>query len=171
MASEIVRIDQFGLLTSALRNIRCSIDGKRGVFDLVPEKLLPPDTAPLTETNPTLRRLQAGASLVVEGPTMLRLEFHSLLGMAVDADIDVDLYGGLHDNWRNTPKIGDKNTFYPLLEIRNSLWKAQLPEWRRRDDPGVKHIRMISAECSFDLLGELVDGTWLTNDASEMARS
>jgi hypothetical protein len=163
VAPEIVGIEKFGVLTSGLRNIRCQIDGGSAVFDFIPEALLPPDPAQITETNSILRRLQAGASLVVEGPTMLRLEIHGLLGMAVDADIDVDLYGGLHNNWRDAPKLADKKTYYPLLEIRNSPWKAQLPDWRRRDDPEVRHFRMISAECSFDLLGELLSGSWIAN--------
>ena len=166
MPFEIVRIDQFGVPTSGLRNIRCAIDGRRAVFDLVPERVLPPDPAKADHPDPMIRRLTEGASLVVEGPMALRLEFWRVLGLAADSDSDVDLFGGLQGDWSSNPRLNDSQTFfYPLLEIRSSPWKALLPEWRGRDDADIRHIRMISAECSYDVLGELGAGTWIDSRA------
>ena len=166
MPAEIVRVDQFGLLTTGLRNIRCDIDGRAATFELVPEQLLPPDVT-TGGRDPIVSLLTQGASRVVEGRLALRLEFSHLVALAADNDVDVDLFGGLQTNWAASPRLEGSRTFYPLLEIRNSAWKAQLPEWRRRDDPDVRHIRMISAECSFDVLGELVSGVWVANSHAE----
>jgi len=166
MISEVVKIDQFGTLRSGFRNIRCAIDGRRFVFELIPSVLLPPDTAQSENPDPLLRKLTRGASLVVEGSSALRLEFDDIHGMAVHADVDADLFGGIQSNWREAPYVVG-SVYYPLLEIMNSPWKAQLPDWRRRDDAAMRHIRMISDECSFDVLGELVSGTWIENVAAD----
>lgn len=101
---KFIRLEQFGVLTSPLRNIRCSIDGTIGFFDLIPEEVRPmnPDAIP-DDVNfpddPNIRALYVGASRVVEGDKMLRLEFGRLLAVAADSDIDVDLFGGLQSNW------------------------------------------------------------------------
>ena len=166
MDAEVLKVEKFGTFNCGLRNIRCQIDGRSAVFHLIPERLSPPDPtdpAIARESDPTIRRMLVGASLVVEGDTALRLEFSHLMGIAVDTDIDVDLFGGLHHNSRDAPRLANKATYIPLLEIRKSAWKAQLPEWRRRDDPDIQHFRMISAECSFDVLGELSSGVWVDN--------
>lgn len=163
MTSEIVRIDQFGILTSGFRNIRCGIDNTRAVFDLIPEQLVAPASADLKHVPSFMRKHLDGARLVVEGQSALRLEFDCVLGVAVDTDTGVDLFGGLQANWVSAPRLEGSKSFYPLLEITNSPWKGQLPEWGRRDDPAIRHIRMISAECSFDVLGEFSSGAWMAN--------
>ena len=89
-----------------------------------------------------------------------------VLAIAADTDIDVDLFGGLHEGWSNAPRLQDSQSYYPLLEIENSPWKEQLPEWRHRDDPAIKHFRAISAECSFDILGEAPSGVWMPNNSN-----
>ncbi len=167
MTFEIVKVDQFGELTSALRNIRCNIDGRAGTFELVPERMLLADFDTGDERDPIVRRLIQGASRVVEGSLALRLEFSHVLAITADNDVDADLFGGLQADWGSNPRLPGSQSFYPLLEICNSGWKAQLPEWRRRDDPHVRHIRMISTECSFDVLGELVSGEWIANAFDE----
>jgi hypothetical protein len=145
---KIVPITQFGELAAGFRNIRSQLDGEEGVFDLVVEKVVP-------------------SHLVVEGATLLRLRFSWLLAVAVDYDIDVDMFGGLGKTWLGAPRLPGGNTIYPLLEITDSTWKSQLPEWRARDNPDVRHIRMIGAIASFDVLGELESGEWLENPHSE----
>jgi hypothetical protein len=161
--AEIVRIDEFGLLAAGFRKIRCSIDGSRAVFELVPESDTEVTDGDLVDASPEERRWIAGARRVIEGPLALRIEVHHLIAIAGDADVDADIFGGLHCNWRDAPKLPNSNVFYPLLEITNSPWKIQLPEWRRRDDPDVRHVRMISAECSYDILGEFGTGVWVAN--------
>lgn len=160
---KIVPITQFGELTAGFRNIRTQLDGEEGVFDLVPEQLLPAGSVESGETLPELKRLLNSSSLVVEGATLLRLRFSWLLAIAADYDIDVDLFGGLGKTWRDAPRLPGSNASYPLVEVTDSPWKAQLPEWRARDNPDVRHIRMIGAIVSFDVLGELESGEWLEN--------
>lgn len=165
---KIVPINDFGELTAGFRNIRARIDAETGVFDLVYEKLIPPGSVGSDETHPALKRLQENSSLVVEGPTLLRVEFSWLLGVAIDYDIDADLFGGLWQNWKEAPRLQGSSVFYPFVEIKESPWKAQLPEWRARDNPDVRHFRMVSAVVSFDVLGELASGVWLDNPSAGM---
>lgn len=162
---KIIRVTEFGDIPAPLRNIRASIDGKQGVFDLVPERVLEPGAVPIDEPNPIIRKLLVGARPVVEGFSALRIEFDYLYAVAVDADVDGNLFGGLRANWSDAPRFEEgKPSFFPLLEIIASPWKAQLPEWRGRDRPEVRHIRMISAECSYDILGEPSRAHWIENN-------
>ena len=162
---KIIRVTEFGDIPAPLRNIRAGIDGKQGVFDLVPERVLEPGAVPIDEPNPIIRKLLVGARPVVEGFSALRIVCDYLYAVAVDADVDVDLFGGLRANWSDAPRFEEgKPSFFPLLEIIASPWKAQLPEWRGRDRPEVRHIRMISAECSYDILGEPSRAHWIENN-------
>lgn len=166
MSFAIEKIERYGLLKSGFRNIRSRIDGISAEFDLIPEVSVPvgdddPGIAGLP--HPLVANLMRGASRLIEGEAALRITFSYLMAVAVDTDIDVDLFGGLHERWSSAPKIDGSSSYYPLLEIRGSPWKAQLPDWRRRDDPLIRHIRMISAECSFDVLGDLSGGVWVSN--------
>lgn len=161
---KIVPIHNFGELAAGFWNIRANIDGDTGIFDLISEKLLPPGSVESDETHPVLKRLHDKSSLVVEGATLLRVEFSWLLAVAVDFDIDVDLFGDLWQNWQEmAPQMPGCAAFYPFVEIKESPWKARLPEWRARDNPDVRHFRMLSALVSFDVLGELASGAWLNN--------
>lgn len=159
----IVPVTDFGLLTDGFRNIRMQTDAESGIFDLVPERLLEPGSADNIEQDPTLHKIVKGARLIVEGPTMLRVRFDWLIAVAGGSDVDADIFGGLHAGWRETPKLRHKSVYYPFLEIQSSPWKAQLPEWRGRDNPDIRHFRMISGAVSFDVLGELGAGEWQDN--------
>jgi hypothetical protein len=147
---KIIPITQFGEFTDIFLNIRSHLYDEEGVFDLFVRKVLP-------------------SALAVEEATLLRLRFSWLLGVAVDYDIDVDLFGGLGKTWEPAPRLPGRNEMYPLLEITDSPWKAQLPEWRARDNPDVRHIRMIGNITSFDVLGELESGEWIENPHSEFS--
>lgn len=160
---KIVPINDFGELTAGFRNIRARIDGETGVLDLVSQKLIPTGSVESDEKHPAMKRLEENPSLVVEGPTLLRVEFNWLLAVAIDYDIDADLFGGLWHNWKEAPRLQGSRAVYPFVEFKESPWKAQLPEWRERDNPDVRHFRMVSAVVSFDVLGELTSGVWLNN--------
>lgn len=163
----IVKFEAFGKLTSPLRNIRCHIDAHEAVFELVPEALRPPGPDPVDVTGipSPLVRVISSASLVLESERMLRIEIGELRGIAVDADVDIDLFGGLTGDGSEQPRLAGSTFFYPLIEIENSPWKAQLPDWRGRDDPDIRHLRMISATCSYDVLGEVLSGNWMPNSS------
>lgn len=159
----LIPVKEFGELEAPLRNIRTRTDGDRGVFDLIPEALLEPGTFEIDESNPIIRRIFDKGRLIVEGPTFLRIEFGWLLAIAGGEDVDEDLFGGLHANWTEAPRLSGSRSYYPFLEITSSPWKAQLPEWKGCNNPDVRHFRMISATASFDVLGELSSGVWLPN--------
>lgn len=97
MSFAIEKIERYGLLKSGFRNIRSRIDGISAEFDLIPEVSVPvgdddPGIAGLP--HPLVANLMRGASRLIEGEAALRITFSYLMAVAVDTDIDVDLFGG-----------------------------------------------------------------------------
>ncbi|MEL6568984.1 MAG: hypothetical protein AAFQ22_11235 [Pseudomonadota bacterium] len=156
-------INQFGEFERPLRNIRFSVDGLSLEMRLIPERVLQESHKPDEQDSDSVKRLTRGASEILEGDRCLRLRFPFFLAIAVDTDIDVDLFGGLHADWRSAPRIKGRSSFYPLLEIVGSNWKQKLPDFRGRESNNIRHIRAISAECSLDILGEIGAGVWENN--------
>ena len=159
---------EFGECSEPIRNIIFKIDGTELVLDLIPETILDEQSNHEDEPNLKIRELLRSSKPIVEAERFLRLEFEHILAVAVDTDIDVDLFGGLLNDWASAPRMPPKNTYYPLLEICDSPWKSQLPDHRGRDDPNIYHIKAISMECSFDILGLLPVGNW--SNWSKMGR-
>lgn len=157
------KIDNFGELNSPLRNIRFKVDGRALTADLIPEIVESESYDASDERDPILRRILSGGHLIVEGTQLLRLEFEYILAMAVDADTHSDMFGGLHSGWLSAPRLSKSRSFYPLLEIEDSKWKARLSEVVGPDNPNWRHLRMISGECSLDVLGEMPTGSWHPN--------
>lgn len=139
------------------------LDGTSAIFELVPELIVSNNNFdPNCEEIVPIKKLLKTASAIIESNNFLKIEFDTVLGIAVDTDIDVDLYGGLQKGWDTAPKIAGSNSYYPFLEIENSPWKKQLPNFRGRDEPDIKHYRLISWECSFDVLAWEPSGKWIS---------
>lgn len=130
-------VTDFGVFDKPLRNIRMYLDGVSIRTQLIPQLVLNKNVD-LEGRNEAERIILKDARPVVEGNTCLELNFELVLAIAVDTDIDVDLFGGLHEDWSDAPNLQNSHSYYPLLEITNSPWKAQLPDWRRRDDPTIR---------------------------------
>jgi hypothetical protein len=162
----ILAMTQFGVLETPLRNIRFAVDGTALVARLIPERVTLETPKP-GDFPEALHKYFENARLVVEGPEMLVLTFEHVVAVAVDTDVDVDLFGGLHAGWKEAPKLPDSKSYYPLLEIADSHWKSQLPDFRGRDEPWLHHFRAISAECSLDILGTFPTGAWEVNPAAQ----
>jgi len=154
------KMTEFGILETGFRNAQMNVDFDLLVLKLIPEtKLIGPSDL-RREQNNTILKLLKSSQEVVEAKTCLHLSFEYIKAVAFDSDLDADLFGGLKKQWMEAPKVEGRSFIYPLLEILDSPWKAQLPEWRGRDDPDIKHVRAITAECSFDILAELTSGDW-----------
>ncbi len=153
----------FGVIETSLRNIRMSVDATQVVLELIPARILDQPGDPGDEPNEAIRRLIRGAKPIVEADEYLKLRFDHILAIAIDTDIDVDLFGGLHKDWSEAPRLYGEKSFYPLLEVKDSPWKSQLPDFRGRDDPHIRHLRAISMECSFDILGNFPEGEWISS--------
>lgn len=159
---EIIRNLSIGVIDKPLRNIRMSFDGHAAVFDLIPQLVVSNNNFDPNLKPSPLKNVLKDANEIIEANVCLRVEFDTILGLAMDADIDVDLYGGLYDGWETAPKFKDSNSFYPFLEILNSPWKKQLPDHRGRDNPEIKHYRLISSGGSFDILAWEPTGKWIS---------
>lgn len=162
---KITRNKSFGVIDKPLRNIRMNYDGHSAIFDLIPELIVSNNNFnPSTEVPLPLKRVLKVANEIIEANTCLRIEFDTVLGLALDTDIDVDLYGELHKGWEAAPKLKGSNSYYPFLEIQNSPWKKQLPDYRGKDNPEIKHYRLISSGGSFDILAWEPTGKWISSD-------
>lgn len=159
---KIIRNVSIGVIDRPLRKIRMSFDEYAAVFDLIPERVVSNNNLDHNLKASPLKNVLKDANEIIEENVCLRVEFDTILGLAMDADIDVDLYGGLHDGWITAPKLKDSNSFYPFLEIVNSPWKKQLPDYHGRDNPEIKHYRLISAGGSFDILAWEPTGKWVS---------
>lgn len=159
-------IEEFGPIDAPLRNIRFSVDRTTLTAELIPEIVLDEPVDIKDEDNPGVRAILQGGRPIVEGSRTLRLSFDYILAVAVDADTHSDLFGGLHEGWNMAPRIDGSRAYYPLLEIMDSAWKAKLVEERGPENPNWRHIRMISGECSLDVLGEMPTGGWHPNPTS-----
>ena len=154
------KMTEFGILENGFRNAQMNVDFDTIVFKLISEtKLIGPSDF-RHENNQTISKLLKSSQEIIESKNCLQLNFDCVKAVAFDSDLGVDMFGGVHDGWMKAPKVAGKSFIYPLLEVLNSPWKAQLPEWRGRDDPDIKHIRAVTAECSFDILAELTSGDW-----------
>jgi len=163
---KIVALTQFGTLDTPLRNVRFGVDGTSLFAELIMEQVIrKPRLVVNLEESATQNVLHSGYP-VVQGNRLLRLEFENILAIAVDTDIDVDLFGGLHEAWSDAPRLQSTKAFYPFLEIVDSPWKQQLPEYRGKDDPDIRHFRIISAECSLDVLATTPSGAWQENSSN-----
>lgn len=159
-------IEEFGCINAPLRNIRSSVDGNTLTAELIPEVVLDKLVDLPDDEDQGVRRILRGSRPIVEGSRALHLRFDYVLAMAVDADTHSDLFGGLHDEWHLAPRIVTSRAYYPLLEITESAWKAKLVEELGPENPNWRHIRMISGECSLDVLGEMPTGAWYANPIS-----
>ena len=160
---KIVALTQFGTLDTPLRNVRFGVDGTSMFAELIVEQVIRKPRLVFNLGESTAQNVLHGGYPVVEGDRLLRLEFEYILAIAADTDIDVDLFGGLHEAWSDAPRLHSTKAFYPFLEIVDSPWKKQLPEHRGKDDPDIRHFRIISAECSVDLLATAPSGAWQEN--------
>jgi hypothetical protein len=159
-------IEEFGAIEAPLRNIRFSVDCKTLTTELIPEVVQDKPIDLRDEGDPGIRKILGGGRPIVEGSRALHLRFEYILAMAVDADTHSDLFGGLREGWNMAPRISGSRAYYPLLEIKDSAWKAKLVEEMGPENPNWRHIRMISGECSLDVLGEMPSGAWHTNPSA-----
>lgn len=154
-------IEHFGTLKTPLRNIISLVDGEALTLDLIPEIIEADSNEHLDEPREGIRALLQTSRAIVEAKQFLRLEFDYILAMAIEADIDADMFGGLHDGWKDAPLLHSTKSYYPLLEICDSKWKTLQPDYQGGDDENIRHIRVISLECSFDILGSFPEGKWM----------
>jgi len=159
-------IEEFGSIDAPLRNIRFCVDRNTLTAELIPEVVLDEPVDLEGEDNPRVRAILRAGRPIVEGSRALHLRFDYILAVAVDADTHSDLFGGLHEGWNLAPRIVGSRAFYPLLEIHESAWKAKLVEELGPENPNWRHLRMISGECSLDVLGEMPTGAWHANPTS-----
>ncbi len=162
------RITEFGDHKAPLRNIIVKVDGTELILDLIPAITLDEPGNYEDEPNEILRELLLNSKPIIEGKHFLRLEFEHILAVAIHTDIDVDLFGGLQGDWHTAPKNPPTNSYYPLLELCNSSWKSQLPDYQGRDDKNIHHIRAFSMECSLDVLGFFPIGNWVEHSENNM---
>ena len=160
-------VKDFGELKTPFRNILYRADGKSLEVDLIPECVQSEPARSEEEVDPVIRKITEGAKPVTEGNKLLRLSFEYILAIAADADTNMQLFGDLHSNWANTPRIPNSRWFYPILELTDSSWKKQTREEFGSDNSNWRHIRLISSECSIDVLGEMPTGQWRDNDKHE----
>jgi len=164
---KIIRNTSFGVFKTPLRNIQMKFDGYAATFDLVPGLVVSNNNFDPNLKNSALQNMFKNANEIIESSDYLKVEFDTVLGLALDADIDVDLYGGLHQGWEAAPKFKNSNAIYPFLEIVDSPWKKQLPDHRGRDNPEIKHYRLISSGGGFDILAWEPTGKWVIASPSK----
>jgi len=160
---KIIRNTSIGTFKTPLRNIRLKFDGYAATFDLIPGLVVSNNNFDPNLKNSALQDIFENSNEIIESSDYLKVEFDAVLGLALDADIDVDLYGGLHDGWATAPKFENSNAIYPFLEMLDSPWKKQLPDYKGRDNPEIKHYRLISSGGSFDVLAWEPAGKWITS--------
>lgn len=98
-------IRKYGAFDSPLRNIRLVLMGGDARFDLIPEAILDTPSDLSDEKDPAIRRVLEGTRLVVEADRFLRIHFDIIVALAGGTDEDVDLFGGLHQDWHDAPPI------------------------------------------------------------------
>ena len=161
----LIPITRFGDL-KPLRNIRAQLTETTLVLDLIPELVSKTAYVPTTDDliTPASARLLTGSREVVEGNTMLRLQFDQIRSSAF-SDEFCDIHPvSLDTPQKDWPRIEGTQFTYPLVEVLNSSWHAGLPDYQNGGaNGGMHHFRAISAMNIVDIVGFEPSFEWLPN--------
>lgn len=153
---------EFGDFAAPLRNICVRLDGLWLQLDLVPSQTVdaPPDIN--FDDDPVLKRLTAGAQLIVEATSFLRLTFDQAPAIKIHEEFAAQ-YADEHLNAalvavEKLPGGG----IWPICEIIDSPWLATFPDYTTAGHPLRRHWKMWCMETSVDVIGDLPTAEWMS---------
>lgn len=149
----------------ALRNIRIQLDGRTLIIDLIPSVELDEYVAEVIPGgNPELNKILAGSKPIVESNRFLRAYFDGIMALFIQEEF-VEILDILAFDFNKKPRF-ENGQAYPFLHVVNSRWKRCLPDYQGRDDPNLKHFKIVSMETCVDLLGYFEKVEWLDSKKS-----